>query len=64
MKSALIQSRQDLLQTQQNSGKNKIPLVLVTKYHNSIGKIGFHLRKHWDELKEMRNVENYLLKIQ
>ena len=47
MNSASIRSRQDLLKTQQNCEKYKIPLVLITKYHNSIGKIGFHLRKHW-----------------
>ena len=51
MNSALILSRQDLLKTQQNREKNKIPLVLIKKYHNSIGKIGFYSRKHRNKLK-------------
>ena len=51
MNSALNRSRNDLLTHNKDSGKNKIPLVLVTKYHNSIGKLGFYLRKHWHKLK-------------
>ena len=44
---------------QQNSEKNKIPLVLITKYHNSIGKIGFYFRKHWNKLKRDEKCRNF-----
>ena len=65
MNSASIRSRQNLLKTQQNSEKNKIPLVLITKYHKSIGKIRFHLRKHWNKLKRDEKCRHFfLLKIQ
>ena len=48
---ALSNKRSEVLKTSRYNKNHQIPLVFITKYHHSIRKIGFYLRKNWHKLK-------------